>query len=50
LNPCGSIRNDSNLDDPYSENPSISSVFSNWIIYKNGEDGVYAEETGNLVI
>lgn len=40
--PCAPIRNDA-LDDPWSENPSVQSVFSNYVTYKIGEAGLLAE-------
>jgi len=47
--PCSPIRNDSNAIDSWSDNPSIQSVFSNFTVYKNLEDGVLAEQTGNVI-
>ena len=47
-NPCGSIRDDS-LSDPWANNPSIQSHFYNYMLYKNGEDGLLAEEMGNTL-
>jgi hypothetical protein len=47
--PCQNIRNDSIGNDPWQSNPSITSLFSNFLIYKNLEDGVLAEQTGNVV-
>jgi hypothetical protein len=47
--PCDPIRDDTIANDPWQSNPSIQSVFSNFIIYKNLEDGVLAEQTGNVV-
>ena len=49
LYPCKSPTNSSDLDDPWSFNPSIQSVFSNFTLYKNLEDGVLAEQVGNVV-
>ncbi len=46
--PCVSIRNNL-LEDPWSQNPSIESRFSNYVLYKNMEAGLLAEETGNLI-
>lgn len=41
--PCEDIRDDSNPEDPWHNNPSIQSVYSNFISYKNLESGVLAE-------
>lgn len=49
LYPCDPIRNDTDPNDPWSYNPSQQSLFSNFTVYKNLEDGVLAEETGNVV-
>ena len=46
--PCDPIRDDTNPDDPWAANPSIEQVFRNFIVYKNKENGVLAEDTGNL--
>ena len=49
--PCSPIRNDS-LDilptNPWSQNPSINSTFYNFTIYKNLQNGIMAEQTGNV--
>lgn len=49
LYPCDPIRNDTDPNDPWAYNPSEASIFSNWTIYKNKEDGVLSEETGNVI-
>lgn len=49
LYPCQPVRNDSDPDDPWSYNPSIPAVYSNFTIYKNLEDGVLAEQVGNVI-
>ena len=49
LYPCKPVRNDSNAADSWADNPSIQSVFSNFTVYKNLEDGVLAEQVGNVV-
>ena len=49
LYPCKPVRNDSNAVDSWADNPSIQSVFSNFTVYKNLEDGVLAEQVGNVV-
>ncbi len=41
--PCRSIRNDSLADDPWQQNPSMSSTFSNFTVFKNGWYGMLAE-------
>ncbi len=46
--PCEPIRNDS-LDDPWSNNTSIQSRFSNYVLWKNAESGVLAENVGNVL-
>jgi len=47
--PCDPIQNKSDPDDPWADNPSIQNTYYNFTIYKNMEDGVLAEETGNVV-
>jgi hypothetical protein len=47
--PCDPIRNDTDPNDPWGYNPSMTSTFSNFTVYKNLEDGVLAEQTGNVV-
>jgi hypothetical protein len=47
--PCRDFRNDSAAD-PWSINPSLPSVFYNFTIYKNLEDGVLSEQSGHVVI
>jgi 6-pyruvoyl-tetrahydropterin synthase len=47
--PCQDIRNDSDADNPWAYNPSITSNFTNFTVYKNLEDGVLSEQTGNVV-
>jgi hypothetical protein len=49
LYPCDPVRNDSDPNDPWAYNPSQESLFSNFTVYKNLEDGVLSEETGNVV-
>jgi hypothetical protein len=49
LYPCNPVRNNSIATDPWSQNPSIQSVFSNFTVYKNLVDGVLAEQVGNVV-
>jgi hypothetical protein len=46
--PCSPIRS-SDPNDPWSANPTIQSVYHNFTIYKNKEDGVLAEQTGNVM-
>jgi len=46
--PCEPIRNDG-LEDPWSDNPSVQSRFFNYVLWKNGEAGLLAEETGNMI-
>jgi len=46
--PCQPIRNDSNANDPWAQNPSIPATFSNFTIYKNLQCGILAEQTGNV--
>ena len=47
--PCQPPANVSDPDDPWKYNPSIQSVFSNFTLYKNKEDGLLAEQMGNVV-
>lgn len=47
--PCEPIRDDSIANDPWQKNPSITSTFKNFILYKNMEDAVLAEQTGDVV-
>ena len=35
--------------DPWQYNPGVISTFANYTLYKNGESGLLAEETANLV-
>lgn len=35
--------------DPWQSNPPVLGTFSNYTLYKNGESGLLAEQTGNLV-
>ena len=46
--PCRDVRDDSNTADPWLSNPSIANTFKDFTIWKNMEDGVIAEETGNV--
>jgi len=46
--PCQKIKNIANGEDPWAENPSMSSTFYNFTIYKNQEDAVLAEDVGNV--
>ena len=39
--PCDPVRNDTDPNDPWSYNPSQQSLFSNFTIYKNLEDGIF---------
>jgi hypothetical protein len=41
-------RND-NLVDPWSTNPSIQNIFYNYLVWMNGEAGLLAEQTGNIL-
>lgn len=47
--PCSAVRDDSSATDPWANNPSIASVFYNFVIYKNLIYGVLAEKVGHLV-
>ena len=49
LYPCSPTRDDSNPDDPWAKNPSIPAIYSNFTLYKNLEDGVLAENVGNVI-
>jgi hypothetical protein len=49
LYPCNPVRDDTNANDPWASNPSIQTIFSNFTIYKNLEDGVLAEQVGNVI-
>ncbi len=49
LYPCLPVRNDSNSNNPWEFNPSIPAIYSNFTIYKNLEDGVLAEQVGNVI-
>ena len=46
--PCTAYRDDS-LEDPFSANPSYQIVWKDFVSYRNHEDGVLAEEVGNMV-
>ncbi len=48
--PCQKVRDDTNASDPWYSNPSIPSVFYNFTVYKNMEDGVLSEQSGHLMI
>jgi hypothetical protein len=48
--PCKPVRNDLNASDPWYANPSSASIYHNFTIYKNLEDGVLAEQTGHVII
>lgn len=48
--PCQSIRNNSDGYDPWFYNPSITSNFTNFTLYKNMQDGALAEQPGDLVL
>jgi hypothetical protein len=48
--PCDPIRKDSLADDPWADNPSITSIFSNFLLYKNRDTGLLAEYVGNVVV
>ena len=47
--PCQPIRDDTNGTDPWYSNPSITSLFTNFILYKNLQDGLLAEQTGDII-
>lgn len=47
--PCEPVRDDTNATNPWHSNPSITSLFKNFVLYKNMEDGLLAEQTGNVV-
>jgi hypothetical protein len=46
--PCSPVRDDSNPNDPWASNPSSPSTYSQFTIYKNLENGILAEQTGNV--
>lgn len=46
--PCREYRDDA-LIDPFSANESYEIKWKNFISYRNHEDGVLAEEVGNMV-
>lgn len=46
--PCLAVRNDQ-LTDPWSQNPSVESLFDSFVLYKNKGTGLLAEYTGHLV-
>ena len=47
-NPCLPIRRNDQID-PWALNPSIQNTFFNYLVYKNGEDGLLAEQVGNTI-
>jgi hypothetical protein len=46
--PCNPIRNNSLSNNPWAQNPSINSTFTNFTLYKNLQNGILAEQTGNV--
>lgn len=46
--PCSPIFT-TDLVDPWASNPPVTSTFYTFTLYKNGECGLLAEQTGNLV-
>lgn len=46
--PCKPHRDDS-LANPFLNNPSSTITWSDFVSYRNHEDGVLAEEVGNMV-
>ena len=38
--PCASPRNTNNPDDQWLFNPSVPTIFSNYVLYRNGNEGV----------
>lgn len=49
LYPCSPVRNDADSKDPWQFNPSIPAIYSNFTIYKNLQNGVLAEQVGNVI-
>lgn len=47
-NPCSPYRDDSKPN-PFIDNPSFTITWKNFVSYRNHEDGVLAEEVGNMV-
>ena len=46
--PCRSIYQEDE-NDPWALNPGVIGTFHHFTLYKNGECGLLAEETGNLI-
>jgi hypothetical protein len=46
--PCNPTRDDTKLD-PFASNPSIQQNYTNFTTFKNGENGVLAEQLGNAL-
>ncbi|KAL4508252.1 hypothetical protein ABPG72_003556 [Tetrahymena utriculariae] len=46
--PCNLYRDDTQSN-PFANNPSYTTTWSNFLSYRNNEDGVLAEEVGNMV-
>ncbi len=44
------MRNDIDPNDPWVDNHSQESLFSNFTVIKNLEDGVLSEEAGKVVL
>ncbi|KAL4508253.1 hypothetical protein ABPG72_003557 [Tetrahymena utriculariae] len=47
-NPCSPYRDDSKPN-PFADNPSFPITWKNFVSYRNHEDGVLAEEVGNMI-
>lgn len=47
--PCTNPRNQYNSDDQWLFNPSIPTIFSNYVLYRNGNEGVLIQQVGNLI-
>lgn len=47
-NPCSPYRDDSK-ENPFTDNPSYPILWTNFVSYRNHEDGVLAEEIGNMI-
>jgi len=47
LDPCGPIL-DNSLEDPFSVNPAIPTVFDNFIGWKNNRNCFISERTGRI--
>ena len=50
VNPCGAAKNERDAEDLWKDNPSVTSTFSDFLVFKNKEYGVLAVKTGNIIL